>query len=109
MNDDADVFAISGILALSFALGLVALLGSTNVWIASLTVLALPVIAIVLTIAISKPITRLRHGFTQPSVKSRKDGLREGTELSGTDFTRSWLGKRSDFTRSWLSKAEPGS
>ncbi len=89
MNDDADIFAISGIVALSVALGIVSLLGFTNVWVASLVVLALPVLTLTMTIVLAKAVMKRRREADAPSLEER----REGIALSSGGFARAWLRK----------------
>ncbi|MBI2907598.1 MAG: hypothetical protein HYX92_08095 [Chloroflexi bacterium] len=89
MNDDADIFVIAGIISLAFALAVVALLGFTNVWIAGITLLGLPAVTLVLTVAIGKAIIGRRAAV----MEAKKKRLTERAELPARSFARAWLAK----------------
>lgn len=90
--DEADIFAISGIIALGLALVLVNLLPFTNVWVAGIAVLGLPLVTITLAIAIGKAIN-WRWQPTQPLTEAAKEDSHEGAHLTAADFLRAWLNK----------------
>ncbi|MBI2906866.1 MAG: hypothetical protein HYX92_04320 [Chloroflexi bacterium] len=92
MKDSADVMAISAILALSGALAIASLVTFTNVWIASVTVLALPLVTLGMTIVIAKALERRRGKLPQPSHELKEKESGERVE-PGREFTQAWLGK----------------
>ncbi|MBI2910313.1 MAG: hypothetical protein HYX92_21935 [Chloroflexi bacterium] len=97
--DDADVFAISGIIALALALVLISFLPFTNAWVAGITVLAIPLVTVVLAIVISKGINRQRRRLAKAAREPRKQAL--SGEPAKTDFIQAWLRKGKESPRVW--------
>ncbi len=92
MRDDVDIVVISAIVALAFSLVLVSLLGYTNVWVASVVVLALPLITIGITVVVFGIISGQRQRAAKTLDELGKQDLSERSE-PGREFTQAWLGK----------------
>ncbi|MBI2906869.1 MAG: hypothetical protein HYX92_04335 [Chloroflexi bacterium] len=93
MNDDADVFAISAIIALACALLIVLLVGFTNVWLAGLTVLTLPVVVTALTIVIAKTMGERRRAAREAMARASAGDAHQPAEPVVRQFIQEWLAK----------------